>query len=145
MPRLEYAIKGAKREEAEKGAGSRTRLPITPDILRKLKRSWEEKANKWDTRMIWAACLLCFFAIMRIGKLAVPSDSRFDPKVHLSFKDTSLLHLTIKTSKPIEGWIYVGRTSSDVPSGNTVFLFGKKRFWTHSTISVSEWPLPDEG
>ena len=101
MPRLEYVITGVKCEEAEKGAGSRTRLPITPDILHKLKRLWEEKANEWDTRMIWAACLLCFFAIMRIGELhvAVPSDSRFYPKVHLSFKDTSLLRLTIKTSK----------------------------------------------
>lgn len=55
MPRLEYAIKGAKREEAEKGAGSRTRLPITPDILRKLKRLWE-KANEWDTRSGLHAC-----------------------------------------------------------------------------------------
>ena len=99
MPRLKYVITGVKREEAEKEAGSRTRLPITPDILHKLKRLWKEKANEWDTRMIWAARLLCFFAIMRIGELAVPSDSRFDPKVHLSFKDTSLLRLTIKTSK----------------------------------------------
>lgn len=40
---------------------------------------------------------------MRIGELAVLSDSRFDPKVHLSFKDTSLLHLTIKTSKTYRG------------------------------------------
>ena len=126
MPKLEYVLKGVKREEAEKGVGSRTRLPITPSILRKLKQVWEVTAEEWDTRMMWAACCLCFFAFLRIGELSVPSDSEFDPNVHLTAKDVavdrpvspSILRLTIKQSKtdPFRKGVdlYVGRTSTDL-------------------------------
>ena len=37
MMKLEYVSKGVKREEAAKGTGSRSRLPITPAIPCKLK------------------------------------------------------------------------------------------------------------
>ena len=33
MPRLEYVLKGVKRAQAEDGAVSRERLPITPQLL----------------------------------------------------------------------------------------------------------------
>ena len=37
MPKLEYAFRGEKKYEAEKGEGQRPRLPITLEILRRLK------------------------------------------------------------------------------------------------------------
>ena len=126
MARLEYVLKGVKRVEAEKGERGRTRLPITPSILRKLKGVWEESADDLDTRMIWAACCLCFFAFLRIGELTVPADGQFDPKVHLTVADVaadrrvapSVLKITIKQSKtdPFRKGIdlFVGRTSSDL-------------------------------
>lgn len=77
MPRLEYVLKGVKRSQAEEGSSSRARLPITPAILRGLKRVWDGRSHDWDTRMVWAACCLSFFALRR--KLyAVPKSRRDD-------------------------------------------------------------------
>ena len=126
MPRLEYVLKGVKREEAERGSSGRTRLPITPSILRKLKDVWEPRAEDWDTRMIWAACCLCFFAFLRISELTVPADSQYDPKIHLSPGDIAfdrrtrptLIRVSIKKSKtdPFRNGVdlFVGRTDSDL-------------------------------
>ena len=54
--------------------------------------------------MLWAAR---FFAFMRVGEMAVPSDDSFDPSVHLSVEDIAvddpsspaMLRVTIKQSK----------------------------------------------
>ena len=42
LPRLEYVLKGIKRTQAEEGKGSRERLPITMEIMRKLKQVWDK-------------------------------------------------------------------------------------------------------
>lgn len=34
LPRLEYVLRGIKKNEAKRGSGSRERLPITPVILK---------------------------------------------------------------------------------------------------------------
>ena len=52
MPKLEYVLRGVKKYEAEKGEGQRPRLPITPEILCRLKSPWEPTAHIWDTRMV---------------------------------------------------------------------------------------------
>ena len=40
MARLEQVLKGSKRKFAKRGPGQRERLPITPDILLRLKSHW---------------------------------------------------------------------------------------------------------
>ena len=126
MPKLEYVLRGVRKHEVEKGAGQRPRLPITPDILRRIKAQWEPTAHTWDTRMVWAACCLCFFAFLRVSEMAVPDDTSYDPDVHLSFRDIaiddlknpSVLQVTIKQSKtdPFRRGVslYVGRTGMDL-------------------------------
>ncbi len=52
--RLEYGLKGIKRDQAEKGIKSKPRLPMTPTILRKLKQVWNVSSEDYDTKMIWA-------------------------------------------------------------------------------------------
>ena len=107
MPRLEYVMRGIKKNEAKTGSGSKERLPITPVILRRLRGVWSKSASERDTKLIWAACCLCFFAFLRAGELTAPTGSSFDPSVHLSVGDIAVDHssrpsfvrVTIKQSK----------------------------------------------
>ena len=65
------------------GGASRTRLPITPSLLRKLKELWSASGAERDTKLMWAACCLCVFGFMRAGELTVPNEEEFDEAVHL--------------------------------------------------------------
>lgn len=126
MPRLSYVVKGVKRVQAASGSVARQRLPITPDILRQLRGVWSATAGNRDTKLMWAASCLCFFAFLRVGEMTTPNESSFDPAVHLSFKDVaidnvrrpSFVRIRIKQSKtdPFRKGIhlYVGRTGSDL-------------------------------
>ena len=59
MPRLDYILRGVKKNEATTGSASRECLPITPVILRKMKGVWLSSGDSKDTKLIWAACFLC--------------------------------------------------------------------------------------
>lgn len=126
MPQLEYVLKGIKKREVEKGDNARERLPITPDILLRMKAVWEPHGSQHDTKMLWATCCLGFFAFLRIGEMTCPSINVWDPNVHLSLGDVAIDHpsrpsfirVRIKQSKtdPFRKGIdlYVGRTSSSL-------------------------------
>ena len=105
MPQLQYVLRGARRNLA--GRPGRTRLPITPEILRQLRRIWERHPSRNDAIMLWAAATLCFFAFLRMGEAVVPSDSGFDARYHLTYDDVrfnsscspSWMEVRIKRSK----------------------------------------------
>ena len=40
--------------------------------------------------MLWATVCVCFFGFLRSGDVTVPSDSEFDPAVHITFSNVSL-------------------------------------------------------
>ena len=139
MPRLDYVLKGIKRSQAEQGRGSRVRLPMTPELLRKLKGILGGRLDQWDTAMIWAACCLCYFGFLRIGEITAPSDSSFDPTQHLGVtdlavdnrKNPTLLRVNIKRSKtdPFRKGIslFLGRTSSDLcPLSAVIGYLGRR-------------------
>ena len=82
---LEYVVKGFKRSATY--TSNRTRLLITPDNLHQLKMVWQGWQCRRDSSMLWAAAIMCFCGFRRSGELVVPSQSAYDPSVHLSYSD----------------------------------------------------------
>ena len=111
-----HALKGVKWCEAEAGLKKWERLPISPDLLRKIKSVWEQDVENPDKVMLWAACCLRFFCFLRAGEMTVLSDQGFDPAVYLTRMDIAVdsqvapctLRVQLKQSKSD----HLGRESS---------------------------------
>ena len=87
MAKLEYVVWGIKRLAS---GPTCTRLPITLPLLAQLRCSWLASQLGRDALMLWAAAMMCFFRFLRVGEVVVPSDSAFDPSIHLTAKDSSM-------------------------------------------------------
>ena len=107
MPKLEHVLRGIKKEHSKQANITKPRLPMTPNILLKLRSVWEEEASNFNHIMLWAACCTCYFGFLRSGEISIPSDKEYDPSTHLSFGDiavdshenTSTIAIKIKASK----------------------------------------------
>ena len=127
MISLGYVLQGIKRVQAASGpAPQRRRLPITAAIMRTLGHSWEAQGDSFDRQLLWAACCTSFHGFLRSGAATVPSQSTYDPDVHLSMSDVSLDSSTnpkavivrIKASKTDQFRqgvnVYLGRTDNEL-------------------------------
>ncbi len=108
MAQLTQVLRGIKSVQAKEGQNStRIRLPITSNVLRRMRKVWDREPHKFDHIMLWAACTLCFFSFFRAGEITSPSDASFDPHTHLSFSDRAadsaspptMMRILLKTSK----------------------------------------------
>ena len=106
-PQLQYVLKGARRRLT--GRGGRTKLPITPAILRQLRHMWESHPSRADAVMLWAAATLCFFAFLCMGEVVIPSDSGFDARTHLTYGDIRVN----STSNPLWVEVYIKHSKCD--------------------------------
>ena len=95
----------AKGEQA--GMPTMARLPITPALLEKLRRSWNQDPANLRHVMLWAACCVAFFVFLRSGELTVAESGEFVPGQHLTIGDVKVdntekptcVSLQIKQSK----------------------------------------------
>jgi hypothetical protein len=67
MSRLEYVLRGIKKNESEKGVGSRERLPITPSLLLRMKAKWEPSGGAGGRQDVMGSLLSMFFRILARG------------------------------------------------------------------------------
>ena len=63
MVRLDYIMKGIRRDGALKSNPRKERQPITPALLSRLFSVWERRANIGNSKMLWAASCLAFFCL----------------------------------------------------------------------------------
>ena len=86
---------------------ARTRLPVTPAILRSIKSLWASRADEVDIVMLWAACCGGFFGFLRVGEFTVRTAADFDPSSSLMLEDVavdkhddpSMVRIRLKQSK----------------------------------------------
>ncbi len=119
MAKLEQVLKGIKSAQAKgQGPSKKKRLPVTLDILSKLRGVWQQVESG---SMLWAAASLCFFGFLRSGEITIPSDTAYDEGAHLNFNDVAvdglenpkMLRLRIKADPFRVGVdIFVGRTGT---------------------------------
>ena len=110
-------------------------MPITPAVMRMMKKVWAPTASIRYTKMLWAACCLAFFGFLRVGELTSPDDARYDPSVHLSFADIavdvpvrpSFVRVAIKQSKtdPFRRVVdlFLGRTGNELCPAGAILNF----------------------
>ena len=117
MPRLRQVLKGVKVEAGKAGKPAHSHLPITPSILRKIKRVWMDRTTEsFDNIMLWAAPLTTFFSFCRAGETTVPSEDSYNPDAYLSYSDIavndaktpSIVSLRTKQSKTDQESWYEG-------------------------------------
>lgn len=92
LPRLQLVQTGIRRERARHGPLLSPRLPITTDILRRLRAVWLPLTvpSRYNDVMMWGAASSCFFGFFRSGEITVPSAAAFNTAIHLAWGDTCL-------------------------------------------------------
>lgn len=126
MPRLQRVVRGLKITRGKEGRAPQRKRPITPTILREIRRIWSGVGSDFGQTLWWAVAVTCFFGFMRAGELMVDKIGSFDPAQHLTLedlatdskKDPTFIQITLKSSKtdPFRQGvdIVIGRTSDDL-------------------------------
>ena len=121
--KLDLLLRGVKRSKPTR---PNSRLPVTPMILRLIRKVLTENPNDEDNIMFWAACCLGFSAFLRSGEFTVKSAQSFDPQWDLTPRDIAVdsierptrMYVTIKGSKTDQTrqgiTLVVGRTGNDL-------------------------------
>ena len=85
-PRLEQVLHGIKREQAY-SLPAKVRLPITTQIMQQIKQLLLKCPHSYSNILTW---VLCCTAIFGFSEFTVPQEHKYDPTVHLSYKDVPI-------------------------------------------------------
>ena len=126
-PLLEYTLRGIKLLQAkDKKSRAKKCLPITPDILRKLREVWGKEAHRADNIMLRAVCCMCFYGFLRSGEATLTSGQEFDQEADLSEGDVALddlvnptvirVHIEASKTEPFRQgvFVYLGATGNNL-------------------------------
>ena len=128
MPRLSQILRGIRISRAA-DTTIRTRpqcQPITPEILRRIRQTWENEGLSNDRIMLWAAFLLAFYCFLRSGEICVATGESFDENRDLTPQDIAIdniinpqvLKVHIKYSKTdpfrVGSDIFIAKTDNDL-------------------------------
>ena len=105
-PRIQHLLKGIHKESARLRP-PKNRLPVTIKIMKRIKKFLSKQAETYQSKLLWAACCIAFFGILRVSEFTVPSQYGYDQDYHLSLTDVTLdnrrsptvIQLHIKQSK----------------------------------------------
>ncbi len=125
MAQLKQVLRGIKSVQAKEGQNStRIRLPITSNMLHRMRKVWDRESHKFDHIMLWAARTLCYFGFFPSRRDYISIRCMLDPHTHLSFSDlaadsaspSTMMRIRLKTSKtdPFRRGIdvFIGRTGN---------------------------------
>ena len=139
LPRLQMVQSGVHREKADCGLPVGRRLPITPPVLRLIRRALLQPPVHFDSAMIWAASATCFFVFFRAGEITIPPSTSFNPVAHLAWGDVSMdgnspprkVRVRLKRSKTdqygrgVEVWL--GATSDELCPVQAIVDYARRR------------------
>ena len=105
-PRVQQVLRGIQKTLAV-GKPAKVCLPITINIMVKIKAILSYEPHKYHNIMMWAACCIVFFGFLRFSEFTAPSQEDYDPYTHLSYDyvavdnrtSPTLLTLQLKQSK----------------------------------------------
>ncbi|XP_070549368.1 integrase/recombinase xerD homolog [Ptychodera flava] len=98
---LQRTLQGIRRSIGEV---RRPRLPITIDLLRRLKECLRQRADMCsnDKLMVWASFTLAFYGFLRVSEFTARSPTEFDVNATLLARDivlTDVIEIRIKSSR----------------------------------------------
>ena len=118
--RVYLVLQGVKRCN---GVPQNSRLPITVDLLRTIKKALQKDIHSFENVMLWAACNVGFFSFLRSGELVLSDGEQFQEDLHLSFLSVSVDDPVDDPKKPQAVIIRLKRSKTDpFRSGVSVYL-----------------------
>lgn len=84
---LKRVQEGISRARLGRGQPSRVRLPVTAQLLRRIKRTLEQSKHP-ESRLLWAEWCSAFF--VWLGELLLPEGTTFDQNGHLGWGDMAV-------------------------------------------------------
>ena len=134
IQKLKIVSNGITRVSALKTKETHTRLPITPDILRRIYTLWQPNRHEYQTILVGCEHAM-LFGFFRMGELTIPNDKVYDYSIHLSPGDIATdshtnptmlqVHLkTSKTDRDCKGTtVIVGRTRDQLCPVSAVLAY----------------------
>ena len=124
LPQLHLVQTGIHHDRAEQGPPVTQRLPITVPLLRQMRRVLTQHPIDYESSLIWVAATTCFF--FRSGEITAPTESGFNPTVHLAWGDVGMddstpstkIRVVLKRSKTYQFGrgvaVWIGETRDEV-------------------------------